>query len=561
MTDRTFSSVTFDIGLPSAPYPGLRPFETFEWPVFFGRELMIDEVIQCLIRQQLVVVHGDSGCGKSSLIRAGVLAQVEQEHARSGIRWRTCAMLPREAPLRNFAKELADLEDASHSQEIRRILNLGRGAPAALSEFLRRADDGHVCVLIDQFEELFGFARKHGRDEAQLLVDILVGLQADRPPGLYAILTMRSEFLGHCARFKGLAEAVNRTQYLLPQMERPALMRAIREPATLYDGEVSRELGERLIADAGGGQDQLPLIQHGLMLLWRRKAGMTRLAEQAAAFEIDDAAVPYHLKTGPAWRLDPEDYREAGSLAMLLSDHADEVLADAAPDARRERIVEHLFRALTDNNAEGSAVRRPQTFAELMAVTGSDERTLLDVVDRFRTEGVSFLTPYGSTPIGPATLIDISHEALIRCWRKIADAKDGWLLREFRDGLIWKSLRIQAQKGETLSASATTDRDAWLSTLPSPAWSERYDGGWADVQRLMVASRKVFAEEARRAQELYEAKRREAEARLQQATAELAAKQEQLSRRSRYVTILAGLSAVAIIAAAILVVLSWGGKL
>ena len=54
-------------------------------------------------------------------------------------------------------------------------------------------------------------------------------------------------------------------------MERPALRRVIREPATLYNGEVTRELAERLIADAGGGQDQLPLIQHGLMLLWRRK--------------------------------------------------------------------------------------------------------------------------------------------------------------------------------------------------------------------------------------------------------------------------------------------------
>ena len=60
---------------------------------------MTDEVIKRLIRQHLVVVHGDSGCGKSSLVRAGVLAQLEQERARSGVQWRTCHMLPREAPL------------------------------------------------------------------------------------------------------------------------------------------------------------------------------------------------------------------------------------------------------------------------------------------------------------------------------------------------------------------------------------------------------------------------------------------------------------------------------
>ena len=126
------------------------------------------------------------------------------------------------------------------------------------------------------------------------------------PPGLYVILTMRSEFLGVCARFEGLAGAVNRTQYLLPQMERPALMRAIREPATLYDGEVTRELAEGLMADAGSEQDQLPLIQHGLMRLWRRKVGPppardSGLAEAGAPFRQDnalaDASVPFRHET------------------------------------------------------------------------------------------------------------------------------------------------------------------------------------------------------------------------------------------------------------------------
>ena len=69
--------------------------------------------------------------------------------------------------------------------------------------------------------------------------------------------------------------------------------------------------------------------------------------------------------------------------------------------------------------------------------------------------GVSFLRPYGNDEIKPNNEIDISHEPLIRCWQKIADDKDGWLQREFRDGLIWKTLRMQAQRGETLSATAT----------------------------------------------------------------------------------------------------------
>jgi hypothetical protein len=54
----------FEVELPPAPYPGLRPFEKHEWPIFFGRETITDGVIHRLIRQHLVVIHGDSGCGK-----------------------------------------------------------------------------------------------------------------------------------------------------------------------------------------------------------------------------------------------------------------------------------------------------------------------------------------------------------------------------------------------------------------------------------------------------------------------------------------------------------------
>jgi WD40 repeat protein len=533
----------FDVELPPAPYPGLRPFNTEEWPVFFGREQMTDEVIRRWMGRHLVVVHGDSGCGKSSLIRAGVLAQLEQERARSGVRWRTANMLPREAPLRRLAETIAEIQGAAHNpdyfHQVRRTLNHGVDAPAALAELLRGGKDDHICILVDQFEELFSFASVHGPEEAQLFVDILVGLQENPPPGLYIILTMRSEFLGVCARFKGLAEAVNQTQYLLPQMERPALMRAIREPALLYEGEVSRELAERLIADAGGGQDQLPLIQHGLMLLWQRKsAASSGLAEAASPymqrqFELAEPRLPFRYEEGPAWRLGLEDYQGSG-LTALLSDHADQVMAEAAPDARREKVVEHLFRGLTDINAEGNAVRRPQTMVQLVAVTGSDEQTLRDIIDHFRADGVSFLRPYGDEAIEPDGEIDISHEALIRCWQRIADEKEGWLQREFRDGLIWKTLRMQAQRGETLAATATEARDAWLRTLPSPGWSERYDDGWDDVQRLMIASRKARDEELQRKRELEEAQRREAEERARRAeeahraAAEIAAKQQEL---------------------------------
>ncbi len=80
--------------MPSRPYPGLRPFEQTARPIFFGRETMTVEIIDRLPAQRLLLVHGDSGCGKSSLVRAGVQAQLEHEQARSGHRWLTVSMRP-----------------------------------------------------------------------------------------------------------------------------------------------------------------------------------------------------------------------------------------------------------------------------------------------------------------------------------------------------------------------------------------------------------------------------------------------------------------------------------
>jgi len=210
-----------------------------------------------------------------------------------------------------------------------------------------------------------------------------------------------AEFLGACAKFEGFAQTVNDTQYLLPRMEHADLMRAIREPAPLYEGDISPDLAERLIADAGGSQDQLPLIQHALMFLHR---------EFAAA-------------SGP-WRMTLDHYQARGRLDKLLSEHADEVMSSVEPQAASaptSRVTEDLFRALTDINADGQAIRRPQRLDDLIAVSGSDEPTVRRIIDAFRAEGVSFLRPYGDAPIALSDSIDISHEALIRCWQRLAN--------------------------------------------------------------------------------------------------------------------------------------------
>ena len=79
---------------PDPPYPGIRPFEEHEWPIFFGRQAIIEELLERLSKPRFVAVIGASGGGKSSLIKAGLFATLKHKHKRLGIRWCTATMRP-----------------------------------------------------------------------------------------------------------------------------------------------------------------------------------------------------------------------------------------------------------------------------------------------------------------------------------------------------------------------------------------------------------------------------------------------------------------------------------
>lgn len=470
----------YEVPLPEFPYPGLRPFREDEWAIFFGRENIIEHVVGKLVTNRFVSVHGDSGSGKSSLVRAGVLPRLMQDVSRSGGSWRTASMEPGNAPLHNLATAFSELCESGSKDRlthIRRLLNLGADAAGPLVKELRRNEDDHLCVLVDQFEEIFSFAREHPGTEAELFIDVLIGIQKQKPEGLHIILTMRSEYLGACARFNGLAEAINDTQYLLPPVKRQALIRAIREPAVLYGGQVAMDLAERLISDAGSSQDQLPLIQHGLMVMQRR---LPKQESSGAAGELN-------------WVLSLEDYRKTKGVVQFLSDHADEVLKtilskheDAGP------VMETVFRALTEIDADGNAIRQSKTLQQLADQAAVVPEKLAEMLKPLRADGVSFLRPYGDSPLLPNDEISISHEALIRCWKQISDPQKGWLQEEFKDGLIWKTLLVAAEgyaedNSAVLSPAVTIERAEWMAER-NAVWAERYGGRFADVAQLLKAS-------------------------------------------------------------------------
>jgi energy-coupling factor transporter ATP-binding protein EcfA2 len=435
------------------PYPGLRPFEAEDAAYFFGRDRQVDELLLHLRDHRFVAVLGQSGSGKSSLVRAGLIPALKAGHLTScGSRWRVALFRPGSQPLEALAAAL----DQALGVQPDRLVSLGANTQALrLQTSAGREPDESLLVVVDQFEEIF---RVPEARQAAHFIDLLLAVEQDISPSfrVYVTLTMRTDRLGECARFDGLPEALNRGQYLVPKLANDQLREAIEGPAALTETEVAPEVVQQLAIDASEGRDQLPLLQHLLMTLWERRET-----------HGDSSAISY------------ASYEAIGSAAKALNDHADRVLAELP--AERQPLAGLIFRALTESG-EGRDQRRPQRISQLAAVTGAPLDEVRAVVEHFFA--ASFLTSpdRGRTDDWEA---DITHESLIRQWEKLG----GWVAEEAKDAEDYRYFAARASR----SADPLTGVDLgvaikWLDKRHNAAWAARYGGDYQRTRALILSS-------------------------------------------------------------------------
>lgn len=501
---------------PDNPYPGLRPFVEEEEALFFGREGEIAAILGLLEKQQLVVVHGSSGCGKSSLVRAGVVPIFRMDALAHDTEARVVTIRPADGggPIEALARRLehefpwhASSDDPDATQSWADLLATSDNWRRDISVAARRRG-ATLCLIIDQFEEIFAIERAGRAAEVRRIVEFLVDLDEPAPPDtalgkrpLSVILTMRSDYLGDCAMWQGFAEAVNRCQYLVPRLSTLALLRSINEPARMFGGRIDPPAIERLLPVVTRSADGLPILQHALMRAW------------------DKAHVVDGIKV-----IDLDAIEATGGVDRALSLHADEAFATATrSDPAREAIGNRIFRSLSDLDSDGRIIRRSLTLADLITETGDDSVQVEAILDVFRSPAYSMIAPYLPRKLRPGSTVTVSHEALLRQWQRIIDGgldADGrWLglvYREAQDGMIARSLSVQAQrfvrKGTgVLSAAATEQQLPWFREVElRPCWLARYplqrgqhstedwQSQWADLSSLIAASEANLEEETER---------------------------------------------------------------
>ena len=477
------------------PFPGLRPFREDEEHLFFGRENQVDAMVNKLADTRFLAVVGTSGSGKSSLVNCGLRPALRQGlMARAGTAWRMAQFRPGNDPIGAMARALAQdgvlfREHAAAGLSLAEIIEATlRMSKLGLIDICEQAALGkgvNLLVMVDQFEELFRYrqlaaAERGGgygiSEQAAAFVNLLLEVKERANCQIFVVLTMRSDFLGDCTQFPGLAEAINAGQYLVPRMTRDERRAAIERPVGVAGAEMAPVLLTRLVNDVGDNPDQLSILQHALNRTWARCQS-----------------------EGGKGPLDLTHYEAIGTMAHALDQHAEKAYAELG-SARQRQICEKLFKALTNKATDARGIRRPTTLRTLCALAEATAAEVTDVIDVFRRPSRSFLMPPAGDALKAETVIDISHESLMRVWERLIK----WADEEAQSARTYRRLAETADLHAAGNANLWRDPELQLGldwrnkTEPNETWASRYHPGFAAAMQFLTESRET--REAERAE-------------------------------------------------------------
>ena len=205
------------------PYPGLIAFSSADSDRYFGRDAVVEDLLDRLRIHPFVAVIGASGSGKSSLLQAGV-----------GARWPAGST----------------------------VITPG-GTPVLNPDHVGMSDR---LLIVDQFEELFSHLEAEQR---VAFVDAV--LRAQRP----VAIGLRADLYGYCAAYRDLAAELAGHQVLLGPMTPDELRVAIEGPARQAGLRLEPGLVELLLREVRDEPGELPLLAHALRATWEGRDGRT----------------------------------------------------------------------------------------------------------------------------------------------------------------------------------------------------------------------------------------------------------------------------------------------
>ncbi len=278
-----------DRDVVACPFKGLAAFDVEDAEIFFGRERLVAEMVARLAGAPLMGIAGPSGSGKSSVLRAGLVASLAAGVLPGSEHWTLALLRPGEHPLKALERATT-----------------------------QAADSRRWLVAVDQFEEVFTACREGS--ERAAFVDALVAMARDEQA--LVLVTIRADFYGRCGTYPNLSRLLAANHVLVGPMRRDELRRAIELPARRARLLVEHDLADALIADIEGEPGALPLLSTSLVELWQHREGR-HLGMRAYERVGGVRGAVARLAEGAYQRLDPESRAVARGIFLRLADQGD----------------------------------------------------------------------------------------------------------------------------------------------------------------------------------------------------------------------------------------------
>jgi len=247
------------------PYVGPRPFGRDEKDLFFGRDRETRDLCSLVVAHPIVLLYAASGAGKSSLLNAGLIPLLEARgyevlpSARVSGRIRDAV---NNAGVDNVYAFNILSSWAGPSVDPRDLVKVDIASFLASRPHRKDAAGEPVLrvALLDQFEELFTFARERWQERAALIRQLAEALERD--PLLRIVLVMRREFVARLETFAPLLPQALRTRFPLDELGPKAAQEAIEGPLARTDRKIEPEASQRLVEElrtvtvrGAGGED------------------------------------------------------------------------------------------------------------------------------------------------------------------------------------------------------------------------------------------------------------------------------------------------------------------
>ncbi|KGN38369.1 nSTAND1 domain-containing NTPase, partial [Knoellia aerolata] len=369
------------------PWRGLAAYDVEDARWYAGRERLVAELVARVASARAVGLVGASGSGKSSALRAGLVASLAADVLPGSAAWSVVVMRPGPHPLRELA---------------RAALGRGHTDVGDLISQLIRADvdvDSRTVLVVDQLEEAWTLC--DDEQEREQFLDTLAELATDPRSDVTLVVALRADRTGELAGHAGLAALLGDATVLVGAPTSAEVRRTIDRPAAAAGLRLDEGLADTIVSDAGAEPGLLPLLSTSLSQLWEQRDGAN----------LTYAA---YMRTGGL----------SGAIATLAEECFDGLTGEQQQSARA------LLLRLTGPGDGAGVVRRRVPLAELDALPDRGVRAALDELARSR-----LLTVTNGH-------VEVAHEALFREWPRLR----GWLVEDAAGRSVQRRLALAASE-------------------------------------------------------------------------------------------------------------------